>query len=115
MTTFRKGFVCSLLTLFVATLLNLGIGTIPAHAADTTGTLSICKVAGDGVTAGTTFTFYVGDHPVTVAAGACLVLDGSRPIGTVVAVREQAVTDLHVTAIAVDPAERRLRAADLHH
>jgi hypothetical protein len=82
--------------------------TNAAASASNSGTLTICKVAGTGVTAGTTFTFSAGGQTATVAAGAapngtCATTPLTLAIGSVV-VTENAAAGTSVSAIAGTPA-----------
>jgi len=66
------------------------------------GDLTICKVAGTGVTPGTNFSFTVnGSIPVTVAAGACVTLGTTFTQGTNVTVQETVPSGMQVSAISV--------------
>ena len=51
-------------------IVGVGTTTLTFTNNGPSGTLVVCKVGGTGVTAGTNFTFAVGNQPVTVAAGA---------------------------------------------
>src|SRR5690348_14668330 len=72
------------------------------------GTLTICKIAGTGVSAGTSFTFSAAGQTVTVAAGAapngtCATTPLTLAAGTVV-VTENAAAGTSVSAITGTPA-----------
>jgi hypothetical protein len=74
-----------------------------ATAGGPTGTLSICKVAGTGVTAGTNYTFGVAGQTATVAAGAgptgtCTAAPLTVAAGNVT-VTENATTGIGVSAV----------------
>lgn len=81
--------------------------TNAAASASNSGTLTICKVAGTGVTTGTSFTFAVAGQTVTVAAGAgptgtCAATPLTLAVGSVV-VTENATAGTSVSAIAGTP------------
>ena len=81
------------------------------------GTLTICKVAGEGVAAGTDYTFTVDGRPLTVAAGpapdgTCVTVATPFPVGAKVVVDENPPQGQAVT-IAVTPPERIVGAADV--
>jgi hypothetical protein len=65
-----------------------------------TGELTICKIAGTGVTAGTNFSFTAGGVSNTVAAGSCVSF-GQFPIGSNITVAESVPSGLQVSAISV--------------
>jgi hypothetical protein len=70
-----------------------------------TGRVKICKVAGAGVTSGTTFSFTLatnGTKAVDVKAGSCSFAE-EVPVGNV-SVTEKATTGLRVSDIRVEPA-----------
>ena len=85
--------------------------------------LQVCKVAGTGVTAGTSFTFNLtaqNQQPktVTVAAGAgptgtCANVSGSYPVGTAVTVQEVLQQGVSTSAITVSPAGAQQGTSDL--
>jgi hypothetical protein len=82
----------------------------PAYAG--TGQFTICKVAGNGVTAGTNFAFTVnGQTTVTVAAGACTVV-GQFDLGSNVTVQETVPSGVEVSSITVSE-DAILASADL--
>jgi hypothetical protein len=64
------------------------------------GTLSVCKAAGPGISAGDVFTFTVGGNPYSVAAGSCTAID-AYAVGTDVTVTETVPAGDHVTSITV--------------
>lgn len=79
--------------------------------------LKICKVAGDGVAVGTSFSFTAGTVGVTVPAGpppggSCSVA-GWFPVATYVAITESIPAGNEVSAIAVAPADRIVGSANL--
>jgi hypothetical protein len=76
------------------------------------GTLTICKVAGPGVTAGTQFTFTVGSNTVFVPAGSCSSA-GSFPVGTQLTATETIPSGYQVTAIGVVPMSQIVGAPNL--
>jgi hypothetical protein len=76
------------------------------------GSLTICKVAGSGVTAGTPFSFTVGSNTVSVPAGSCSPA-GSFPLGTQVTVAETLPAGYQVTAISVSPSNEVVGAPNL--
>lgn len=82
-------------TFLNATVLDLALGT-----------LQICKVSGEGVAPGTSFSFDAGGTPVTVPAGSC-VSAGTFPVGASVVVTETPTTGMIVSAIMVAPPERQ--------
>jgi hypothetical protein len=70
----------------------------------TVGTLKLCKVAGDGVTAGTNFTFTISgtaSRTVTVAAGSCELVQTISEGG--IQVTESPPGGVAVSAIACNP------------
>ncbi|HXO68307.1 MAG TPA: Ig-like domain repeat protein [Bradyrhizobium sp.] len=74
---------------------------------DSGGILKICKVAGTGITVGTSFTFTAGSSTVTVPAGpapggTCMV-GPSFPVGTNVTVTETIPAGDTVSSITVAP------------
>jgi hypothetical protein len=81
-----------------------------------TGTLKVCKVAGEGVTIGTLFTFDITApgfpaQTVQVPAGSSTdpgqcVIDGTYPVGTQVTVTERVPANIQVSAITVLPSDR---------
>ena len=85
--------------------------------------LQVCKVAGTGVTAGTSFTFNLTAtnqqaKTVTVAAGAgptgtCANVSGSYPVGTAVTVQEVQQQGVSTSAITVNPAGAQQGTSDL--
>lgn len=82
--------------------------TNTAASASNSGTLTICKIAGTGVTAGTSFTFSAGGQTATVAAGAapngtCATTPLTLAVGSVV-VTENAAAGTSVSAITGTPA-----------
>jgi hypothetical protein len=90
-------FIVALVLCF-STLSNSPI----ALAGPVFGDLTICKVAGTGVTPGTNFSFTVnGSIPVTVAAGACVTLGTTFTQGTNVTVQETVPSGMQVSAISV--------------
>jgi len=81
--------------------------TNAAASAVNSGTLTICKVAGTGVTAGTSFTFTAAGKTATVAAGAAPNGTCGTPITLAlgaVTVTETAVAGTSVQAITGTPA-----------
>ncbi len=89
-----------------------------ATPATNLGTLTICKVAGNGVSVGTSFTFNFspaatsGATSVTVTAGPApngnCVVAGSFPLKTKVTVTEQIPSGDYVTAIRVTPSSSEI-------
>ena len=83
------------------------------------GAIKVCKVAGSGVTVGTNFTFTVGGKTVSVPAGPasqggyCKILHGFVR-GTNVAVTEMARSGVHVSAITVLPATRKVSTSTIN-
>ena len=82
-----------------------------------TGTLKICKVAGSGITQGTSFSFTANGAPVSVQAGPspggfCTV-DGTYHVGTHVTIVESIPTGDQVSAITVNPSNRIVGTANL--
>ena len=78
------------------------------------GTLVVCKVAGTGVTAGSSYTFNVGGQTVTVAAGAGPTGTCSAPTtlaAGAVSVSENAVAGTVVEAIAGTPSPTNVNLA----
>jgi hypothetical protein len=78
--------------------------------------LKICKVAGDGVAVGSTFTFSVGATTVSVPAGPapggyCAVA-GSFPVAANLVVSESVPRGLEVAAISVEPPARLVGVAN---
>jgi uncharacterized repeat protein (TIGR01451 family) len=75
--------------------------------------IKVCKIAGRGVAVGTPFKFTVGSRNLTVRAGPadqggyCRILYGF-PIGQRVTITEAPLAGVVVSAIAVDPAARRV-------
>jgi hypothetical protein len=71
------------------------------------GTLKICKVAGPGVTPGSTWTFSVAGMTglVSVPAGSCGIV-GPFPFNSTQTITETAQAGFVVTGIAVNPADR---------
>ena len=76
-----------------------------------TGLLTVCKVAGPGIAAGTNFTFVVGGRAVAVPAGQCSIA-GSFPQGSTVSVVEAQDATTRVSAIAVVPPSRVVAGPD---
>jgi len=94
----RLGARTFLVALFAAVVAALA-GSLASPAYADTGQFQICKVAGNGVTAGTNFTFTVnGQTTVIVAAGACTVV-GQFDLGTNVTVQETVPSGVEVSAI----------------
>jgi hypothetical protein len=82
-----------------------------------TGILKICKVAGTGITVGTSFTFTAGSSTVTVPAGpapggTCMV-GPSFPVGTSVTVTEMIPAGDTVSSISVAPPGQLLGTPNL--
>ncbi len=75
------------------------------------GTLKICKVAGTGVTAGSTWTFTVAGMTgtVTVPAGQCALV-GPFPFNSTQIITEAAQAGFVVTSITTNPADRLVSA-----
>jgi hypothetical protein len=72
------------------------------------GILKVCKVAGPGIAAGTSFSFTANGNPFQVAAGpapggTCVVVGPGFPVGTTVNVAEILPTNVAVSNIAVSP------------
>jgi hypothetical protein len=78
-----------------------------------TGGIKVCKIAGNGVTVGTNFTFTVGGRTVIVPAGpasqggTCRIVGGFTR-GSNVTVTEAAKAGTHVSAITVQPVSRQV-------
>jgi hypothetical protein len=70
------------------------------------GLLKVCKIAGSGVTPGTSFPFLMGATSFTVPAGYC-VENGLFPVGTVVTVTELFSPTTMASAISVLPASQQ--------
>ena len=82
-----------------------------------TGILKICKVAGTGITVGTSFTFTAGSSTVTVPAGrapggTCMV-GPSFPVGADVTVTETVPAGDTVSSISVAPPSQLIGAPNL--
>jgi hypothetical protein len=81
------------------------------------GTLKVCKVAGDGVAQGSSHSFLVDGQRVVVKAGAApggsCAIAGSFPVGTQVDVVERVKATERVSAIVVRPADRVVGTPDL--
>jgi hypothetical protein len=82
-----------------------------------TGILKICKVAGTGITVGTSFTFTAGSSTVTVPAGrapggTCMV-GPSFPVGTDVTVTETIPAGDTVSSISVAPPSQLIGTPNL--
>ena len=92
----------------VTVRIDTGVTTVTYTNAKVFGRLEICKVAGDGIASGTSFTFMVGNRSITVPAGSCVLLNGTLPVDTQVTIEEQFVAGVRVTAIGVNPADRRI-------
>jgi hypothetical protein len=92
----------------VTVRIDTGVTTVTYTNTKVFGRLEICKVAGDGIASGTPFTFMVGNRSITVPAGSCVLLSGTLPVDTQVTVQEQFVAGVRVTAIGVNPADRRI-------
>lgn len=73
----------------------------------TKGLLKICKKAGNGVPAGTRFTFTANGRTVNVSAGSC-TLAPNFVKGTLVKVHEKDKAGFHVVGINVNPADRQV-------
>ncbi len=86
------------------------------NAGDVGRSIKVCKIAGNGVKAGTNFTFNVGGRNVTVPAGiasqggTCKLLNGFTN-GTNVTVTEAAKSGTRVSAIKVQPADRKVSSS----
>ena len=78
--------------------------------------IKVCKIAGNGVPAGTNFTFNVGGRNVTVPAGiasqggTCKLVNGFTS-GSNVTVTEAAKSGTHVSAIKVQPASHKVSSS----
>ena len=70
------------------------------------GLLKICKIAGSGVTSGTSFSFGIGAASFMVPAGYC-VKSGLFPVGAAVTIRELFSPSAVASAISVLPADRQ--------
>ena len=70
------------------------------------GLVKVCKVAGSGVTAGTSFSFSMNGASFVVPAGYC-VENGLLPVGTVVTVTEMFSAATVASAISVQPASQQ--------
>jgi uncharacterized repeat protein (TIGR01451 family) len=81
-----------------------------------TGAIKVCKIAGAGITVGSTFAFNVGGKAISVPAGPasqggyCKIVYGFTR-GTNVIVTEAAKSGVHVSAITVAPADRKVSAS----
>ncbi len=89
-------------------------------ASDTiTGAIKVCKIAGAGITVGSTFAFNVGGKAISVPAGPasqggyCKIVYGFTR-GTNVIVTEAAKSGLHVAAITVAPADRKVSVSTVN-
>ena len=91
-----RTFVVATVVLVLAAL--AGAFAVPANA-ETAG-LSVCKVAGSGIAAGTNFTFTVNGQTLVVPAGQC-VSAGEFPVGVNVTVQETVPSGVQVSAITV--------------
>ena len=86
---------------------------INRRAEANTGSIKVCKVAGNGVKQGTEFTFNVGGRTAVVPAGPasqggyCKILGGYEQ-GQNVTITEQAKSGTRVTNIQVEPAGRKV-------
>lgn len=67
-----------------------------------TGVLTVCKVAGPGIAAGTNFTFLAGGRAIAVPAGQCAAA-GSFPHGSNVTIAEVLEPGIRVSEISVIP------------
>ncbi len=85
-----------------------------------TGAIKVCKIAGAGITVGSTFAFNVGGKAISVPAGPasqggyCKIVYGFTR-GTNVIVTEAAKSGLHVAAITVAPADRKVSVSTVNH
>jgi hypothetical protein len=81
-----------------------------------TGAIKVCKIAGAGITVGSNFAFNVGGKAISVPAGPasqggyCKIVYGFTR-GTNVIVTEAAKSGVHVSAITVAPADRKVSAS----
>ena len=94
----RAPRVYMLLIAALAVAALAGVLAVPAYAG--TASLTICKIAGTGVTTGTNFTFDAGGTTVSVPAGSC-VTTGGFTVGTNVTVQETVPSGMQVSAISV--------------
>ncbi len=93
----------------------------PCPPPDTPGVVEVCKVAGNGIATGASFSFTIlangQETTVTVAAGAgpagTCVDAGSFRVGTDVTVQEVAQPDVNVTALTVSPLGAQVGLSDL--
>src|SRR5262245_21909112 len=93
----------------------------PPSSSSQPGQLQVCKVAGNGVTVGTNFTFAVSANGATqnftIAAGAgptgTCANTGTFPVGTTVTVAEGAQTGVSTSSITVNPAGAQQGTSDL--
>jgi hypothetical protein len=82
------------------------------------GQLKLCKIAGEGIAIGQTFTISSNGVSYSVPAGPAstggyCVLDGTFPVGTVVTIQETIPPGVQVTGIAVEPPDRVTGAPNL--
>jgi hypothetical protein len=79
--------------------------------------IKVCKIAGNGIAVGTQFTFTVGDRTVNVPAGPadqggyCRLLQ-NFPLNQQVKITEQAKSGVSVSAISVQPSERKVSSSN---
>ena len=88
----------------------------PCPPPATPGTVQVCKVAGNGIAAGTTYSYVISANgqqkTVTVAAGQCANVASHR-VGTDVSVVETAQPNTRVSSLTVSPAGAQVGTSDL--
>ena len=88
----------------------------PCPPPATPGTVQVCKVAGNGIAAGTTYSYVISangqQQTVTVAAGQCANVASHR-VGTDVSVVETAQPNARVSSLTVTPAGAQVGTSDL--
>lgn len=96
------------------------MAAVPANAQQHRVIVKICKVAGPGVAVGTPFTFTVGSHTLTVAAGTapfgnCGEVTDSKAFipGANVTVTETVPSGVSVSSIVVNPASELVGSPNL--
>jgi hypothetical protein len=91
----------------VAVTVGAGLTEVDfTNTAGGSGLLKVCKVAGSGITPGTSFSFAMGGATFVVPAGYCFE-NGLLPVGTAVTITELFSTGSVVSAISVLPASQQ--------
>ena len=91
----------------VAVTIGTGVTEVDfTNSAGGLGLLKVCKIAGSGITPGTSFSFAMSGTSFVVPAGYC-VLRGLWPVGTVVTITEMSSATTVASAISVLPAARQ--------